>query len=178
MQEFFIAAAAGGQHLDPAEIVDIDHGHGNAEGLGHRLAEGLGLQGPQHDRLVVGGGGAGHIVDQAGLISSQPVEPTLAAHDLQGRAHQPGNQHLGWPHHIDQRLKPAGRGQAAGGMEHPAELASQERGFNVGGMVVAALNHRQRGFANGEHIAWADQATGVALQHLLGVIEHAEQVGA
>ena len=39
-------------------------------------------------------------------------------------------------------------------------------------MVVAALDHRQGGLTDREHIPGLDQSAGVALQYLLGVIQY------
>jgi len=54
-QQPFIAALTGGEHLDPAEVVDINHRHRHPEGGGEFAAGLFGLAGAQHDRLVVGG---------------------------------------------------------------------------------------------------------------------------
>ena len=128
--------------------------------------------------MVVGGRGAGDVVDQAGLVAGKAIKPALTAHQFQGQANQPGAQHLGRTDHIDQGLQSAGRGQGAGGVEPTTEQPGQGAGLNGGRVVIATLHHRQGGFADGEHIVGLDQIAGVAAQHGFWVVEHAEQVGA
>ena len=63
-------------------------------------------------------------------------------------------------------------------MEHAAEQPCQRGGFHHGGVVVAALHHRQRRFTDREHIARLQHGAGVVAQHLGWIVEGAQQMGA
>ena len=117
-------------------------------------------------------------VDQAGPLTGKAIEPALGAHQLQRGAQQPGAEHPGGAHVVDQGLQAAGGGQGAGGVKHPAEQPRQRGGLQVGGVVVAALHHRQGGLTDGEHVARLQHGSGVMAQHLGGIVEGSEQMGA
>ena len=63
-------------------------------------------------------------------------------------------------------------------MEGAAKQPGQGRGVHRARVVVAALHHRQGGFADGEDVAGQQQGSGVVAQHGCRIVENPQQVGA
>jgi protein subunit release factor B len=104
LQKLLVAAAAGGQHLHPPEVVDVDHRDGDPQSGCHAVAEGFRGIRAEHQGLVVGGCGAGDVVDQTSLVAGQAIKDPFDTNHLEGGSGQPGHQHLGRPDDVDEGL--------------------------------------------------------------------------
>ena len=73
---------AAGQHLDAAQVIDINDGHGNpkASAASNRSVRDQPVQEQSFGRRE---GRAGDVIDQTGLGTGKPIEASWAANEFQ-----------------------------------------------------------------------------------------------
>ena len=164
--------------VDEAEVVRVDDGRRQPGGGGHRRAHLRRARRAGHDEAVVGRQAAGDVVDESGLGPGQAVEPAVPARQLAGQAPEQRRRDPRRAQLVHQHRHPPGGAERTLPRQELAQAGGRPARPQLAGVVEPALHDGQGALTDRHHVTAAGVRSGVAADHVDGVVAGAEEVGA